>query len=66
MYKLLQVCWEVEEDRTKTRELSALFEAMTETKIETALLAIEEKISLNNFVADSIKEKIFKEIGNKI
>jgi predicted HicB family RNase H-like nuclease len=33
---------------------------------KAALLAIEEKMSLNNFVADSIKEKIFKEIGNKI
>ena len=31
-----------------------------------ALLAMEEKMSLNNFVAESIRERIFKETGNRI
>jgi len=33
---------------------------------KAALLAMEEKMSLNNFVAESIRERIFKETGNKI
>lgn len=33
---------------------------------KAALLAMEEKMSLNNFVAESIKERIFKETGNRI
>ena len=32
---------------------------------KAALLAIEEKVSLNNFVAESIKEKIARETGEK-
>jgi len=31
-----------------------------------ALLAMEDKMSLNNFVAESIRERIFKETGNQI
>ncbi len=31
-----------------------------------ALLAMEDKMSLNNFVAESIRERIFKETGNHI
>jgi predicted HicB family RNase H-like nuclease len=33
---------------------------------KAALLAMEDKMSLNNFVAESIKERIFKETGNRI
>ncbi len=33
---------------------------------KAALLAMEYKMSLNNFVADSIKERIFKETGSHI
>ena len=33
---------------------------------KAALLAMEEKMSLNNFVAESIRERIFKETGNRI
>jgi predicted HicB family RNase H-like nuclease len=33
---------------------------------KAALLAMEEKMSLNNFVAESIRERIFKEIGNGV
>ena len=33
---------------------------------EAALLAMQDKMSLNNFVAESIKERIFKETGNQI
>ncbi len=33
---------------------------------KAALLAIDEKMSLNNFVAESIRERIFKETGNRI
>lgn len=32
---------------------------------KAALLAMEEKVSLNNFVAESIKEKIARETGEK-
>lgn len=32
---------------------------------KAALLAMEEKMSLNNLVAESIKERIFKETGNR-
>jgi predicted HicB family RNase H-like nuclease len=32
---------------------------------KAALLAKEEKMSLNNFVAESIRERIFKETGNQ-
>ena len=32
---------------------------------KAALLAMEEKMSLNNFVAESIRERIFKETGNQ-
>ena len=32
---------------------------------EAALLAMKEKMSLNNFVAESIRERIFKETGNQ-
>ena len=31
-----------------------------------ALLAMEEKMSLNNFVAESIRERIFRETGSQI
>jgi predicted HicB family RNase H-like nuclease len=31
-----------------------------------ALLAMEDKMSLNNFVAESIRERIFKETGSHI
>lgn len=31
-----------------------------------ALLAMEEKMSLNNFVTESIRERIFKETGKRI
>ena len=31
---------------------------------KAALLAMKEKMSLNNFVAESIKERIFKDTGN--
>jgi predicted HicB family RNase H-like nuclease len=31
-----------------------------------ALLAMEDKMSLNNFVAESIRERIFKETGSRI
>ncbi|WP_081736075.1 toxin-antitoxin system HicB family antitoxin [Saccharicrinis fermentans] len=31
-----------------------------------ALLAMEDKMSLNNFVAESIRERIFRETGNPI
>lgn len=31
-----------------------------------ALLAMEDKMSLNSFVAESIKERIFKETGNQV
>jgi len=31
-----------------------------------ALLAMEDKMSLNNFVAESIRERIFKETGSQI
>jgi predicted HicB family RNase H-like nuclease len=33
---------------------------------KAALLAMEDKMSLNNFVAESIKERIVKETGNAI
>lgn len=33
---------------------------------KAAILAQEEKISLNSFVAESIRERIFKETGNRI
>jgi len=33
---------------------------------KAALLAMEDKISLNNFVAESIRERIFKETGSEI
>jgi predicted HicB family RNase H-like nuclease len=33
---------------------------------KAALLAQEEKMSLNSFVAESIRERIFKETGNRI
>ncbi len=33
---------------------------------KAALLAMEEKMSLNNLVAESIKERISKETGNRI
>jgi predicted HicB family RNase H-like nuclease len=33
---------------------------------QAALLAMEEKISLNNFVAESIKDRILKESATKI
>ena len=33
---------------------------------QAALLAMEDKMSLNNFVAESIRERIFKETGNPI
>lgn len=33
---------------------------------KAALLAIEDKMSLNNFVAESIRERIFKETGTRI
>jgi len=33
---------------------------------KAALLALEEKVSLNNFVAESIREKIVKETGKRI
>jgi predicted HicB family RNase H-like nuclease len=33
---------------------------------KAALLAMEGKMSLNNFVAESIRERIFKETGSKI
>ena len=33
---------------------------------KAALLAMDEKMSLNNFVAESIRERIFKETGNRI
>ncbi len=33
---------------------------------KAALLAMEDKMSLNNFVAESIRERIFKETGNPI
>lgn len=32
---------------------------------KAALLAMEEKMSLNNFVAESIRERIFKETRNR-
>ena len=32
---------------------------------KAALLAMKEKMSLNNFVAESIRERIFKETGNQ-
>ena len=31
-----------------------------------ALLAMEEKMSLNNFVTESIKERVFKEKGKRV
>ena len=33
---------------------------------KAALLAMEEKMSLNNFVAESIRERIFKETGKQL
>ena len=33
---------------------------------QAALLAMEDKMSLNNFVAESIRERIFKESGSQI
>jgi predicted HicB family RNase H-like nuclease len=33
---------------------------------KAALLAMEDKMSLNNFVAESIRERIFKEAGMRI
>ncbi len=33
---------------------------------KAALLAMEEKMSLNNFVAESIRERIFKETGSRV
>ena len=33
---------------------------------KAALLAMEEKMSLNNFVAESIRERVIKETGNQI
>ncbi len=38
----------------------------TELHQKAALLAMEEKMSLNNFVAESIRERIFKETGSEI
>ena len=38
----------------------------TELHQKAALLAMEDKMSLNNFVAESIRERIFKETGNRI
>jgi predicted HicB family RNase H-like nuclease len=38
----------------------------TELHQKAALLAMEEKMSLNNFVAESIRERIFKESGNHL
>ena len=32
---------------------------------KAALLAMKDKMSLNNFVAESIKERIFKDTGNQ-
>ena len=32
---------------------------------KAAILAIEEKMTLNNFVAESIRERIYRESGNK-
>ena len=33
---------------------------------KAALLAMEDKISLNSFVAESIRERIFKETGSRL
>jgi len=33
---------------------------------KAALLAMEDKMSLNNFVAESLRERIFKETGSQI
>ncbi len=33
---------------------------------KAALLAMQDKMSLNNFVAESIRERIFKETGNQL
>ena len=33
---------------------------------KAALLAMEDKMSLNNFVAESIRERIFKETGTRL
>jgi predicted HicB family RNase H-like nuclease len=38
----------------------------TELHQKAALLAMEEKMSLNNFVAESIRERIFKESGQQL
>jgi len=33
---------------------------------KAALLAMDDKMSLNNFVAESIRERIFRETGNRV
>jgi predicted HicB family RNase H-like nuclease len=38
----------------------------TELHQRAALLAMEDKMSLNNFVAESIRDRIFRETGVKI
>jgi predicted HicB family RNase H-like nuclease len=38
----------------------------TELHQKAALLAMEDKMSLNNFVAESIRERVFKEMGESL
>jgi predicted HicB family RNase H-like nuclease len=59
----LSVC--KEEGITPEKPFKGSFNVRIPTELhqKAALLAMEEKMSLNNFVAESIRERVFKELG---
>lgn len=56
------------EDVTPEKPFKGSFNVRVSASLhrKAALLAMEEKMSLNNFVAESIRERIFKETGKEI
>ncbi len=57
-----------ERDITPEKPFKGSFNVRISTELhqKAALLAMEEKMSLNNFVAESIRERIFRETESKI
>ena len=52
--ELVQVCWKIEEEKTRRREIMALVKAMAELKLKEGLIITEDKEGQENINGNSV------------
>ena len=56
--ELVQVCWKLRDEKTRTREIMALVKAMTELNLKEGLIITGEKEGRENINGKSVTYKV--------